>query len=114
MYMNDTSKYIVQLVTAYNSLHSSPRLAYTFDAGPNAVLFTPGENIGEILGLVQYYIPPESGAAKYHNNIVMPTIVIFSFISYVRGVSAGQAVPPTPPKVFEFFFILYNFDYFFM
>ncbi|XP_003383859.1 PREDICTED: diphosphomevalonate decarboxylase-like [Amphimedon queenslandica] len=81
MYMNDASKYIVQLVTAYNLLYSSPRLAYTFDAGPNAVLFTPGGNIGEILGLVQHYLPPNPGAENY-----------------IRGVSAGQAVPPTPSK----------------
>ena len=81
MYMNDTSKYIVQLVTAYNSLHSSPRVAYTFDAGPNAVLFTPGGNIGEILGLVQHYLPPDSRVEKYNNNYKISTIFFLLLVT---------------------------------
>nr|CAB3264091.1 diphosphomevalonate decarboxylase-like [Phallusia mammillata] len=40
LYMNDTSKEIVKLVHKYNDFYGSTRLAYTFDAGPNAFLFT--------------------------------------------------------------------------
>ena len=65
IYLNDTSHYIIQLITIYNSLHSSPKVAYTFDAGPNAVLFAPEGNIGEILGLIQHYLPPLPGQEQW-------------------------------------------------
>lgn len=38
-YLNDTSKQIIQLVHAYNEAAGHIRVAYTFDAGPNAVLY---------------------------------------------------------------------------
>jgi len=38
-YMNDTSRAVVRVVDELNSKYSSPRFAYTFDAGPNAVVF---------------------------------------------------------------------------
>ena len=39
-YMNDTSKAIIRLVHALNALNGSICAAYTFDAGPNAVIYT--------------------------------------------------------------------------
>ena len=39
-YMNDTSKLIIRLVHIINSFFGSIRAAYTFDAGPNAVIYT--------------------------------------------------------------------------
>ncbi|XP_046657442.1 diphosphomevalonate decarboxylase-like [Daphnia pulicaria] len=38
-YMNSTSQAIIQLVHRYNQIRQSVKVAYTFDAGPNAVLF---------------------------------------------------------------------------
>ena len=38
--MNDTSKAIIRLVHALNALNGSICAAYTFDAGPNAVIYT--------------------------------------------------------------------------
>ena len=39
-YMNDTSKAIIRLVHALNAFNGSICAAYTFDAGPNAVIYT--------------------------------------------------------------------------
>lgn len=59
-YLNDTSKEIIQLVTRYNNIKSHINAAYTFDAGPNAVLFALSENIPELLSIVLYAFPPLS------------------------------------------------------
>ena len=42
-YMNDTSKAIISMVHRLNGDGSTARYAYTFDAGPNAVLFASKE-----------------------------------------------------------------------
>ena len=39
-YMNDMSKLIIRLVHVINAHFGSIRAAYTFDAGPNAVIYT--------------------------------------------------------------------------
>lgn len=39
-YMNDTSKLIIRLVHVINAYFGEVRAAYTFDAGPNAVIYT--------------------------------------------------------------------------
>ena len=65
-YMNDVSKSIIRIIHAYNKWAGQIRAAYTFDAGPNAVLFTLDEFVVEVGALMlQYY--PEFGE-KYVNN----------------------------------------------
>ncbi|RKO83315.1 GHMP kinase, partial [Blyttiomyces helicus] len=57
-YLTDTSRGIIALITAYNALHpTDPRAAYTFDAGPNAVLYVRSEHVPEVLGLVDAVFP---------------------------------------------------------
>lgn len=58
-YMNQTSHRIVQVVTEYNTFYGHPKVAYTFDAGPNSCLFLMESEIPEVLALVKYYFPPE-------------------------------------------------------
>jgi mevalonate pyrophosphate decarboxylase len=41
--MNDTSKMIIRLVHVLNSVLGGVKAAYTFDAGPNAVIYTTEE-----------------------------------------------------------------------
>lgn len=42
-YMNDTSKMIIRLVHVLNNVLGGVKAAYTFDAGPNAVIYTTEE-----------------------------------------------------------------------
>jgi len=60
-YLNDVSKAIIAVVTELNrvSLASGgPYVAaYTFDAGPNAVIYAEEANMSEIISLVQRFFP---------------------------------------------------------
>ena len=40
------------------------QVAYTYDAGPNAVLYVESKNIPEVLSLIKYYFPPTNGQSK--------------------------------------------------
>ncbi|KAJ1913796.1 diphosphomevalonate decarboxylase [Tieghemiomyces parasiticus] len=56
-YMNDTSKAVVHLVTAINRLMPTIQAAYTFDAGPNAVIYAPRDHMTRLLQLFTYFFP---------------------------------------------------------
>ncbi|KAJ2998909.1 diphosphomevalonate decarboxylase [Globomyces sp. JEL0801] len=65
-YMNDVSRQIIRFVTAYNKVflkkdaHGKQRgyrAAYTFDAGPNAVLYLNKKHVAEVIGLVNHFFP---------------------------------------------------------
>ena len=50
----------MQLIQDYNRVEGSIKAAYSFDAGPNAVLFAPKENISELLSIILHYLPTNS------------------------------------------------------
>ncbi|RUS18237.1 diphosphomevalonate decarboxylase [Endogone sp. FLAS-F59071] len=58
-YLNDVSRAIIRLVHEYNATSPDGRLkaAYTYDAGPNAVIYAPRDNIKEIINLIARYFP---------------------------------------------------------
>eukprot|EP00249_Psilotum_nudum_P007607 c20695_g1_i1 orf=345-1616(-) len=59
-YMNDISHRIINLVERWNKAEGTPQVAYTFDAGPNAVLFAPNMSIaGLLLHRLLFYFPPD-------------------------------------------------------
>lgn len=58
-YMNDISRQIVQILTRYNASGDGKiKAAYTYDAGPNCVIYCLKQHVPEILSLVQEYFPP--------------------------------------------------------
>ncbi|KAI9208824.1 diphosphomevalonate decarboxylase [Polychytrium aggregatum] len=63
-YLTDVSKGVISLITNYNKLATNGtgyNAAYTFDAGPNAVLYLRREHVPEVLALVDQWFPkPES------------------------------------------------------
>ncbi|KAI8361701.1 diphosphomevalonate decarboxylase [Blakeslea trispora] len=66
-YMNDTSRAIIQLIHEYNA--SSPdgklKAAYTYDAGPNAVIYAPKQNMKEIIELIGHYFPSNKEPSEF-------------------------------------------------
>ncbi|KAJ1565667.1 diphosphomevalonate decarboxylase [Nowakowskiella sp. JEL0078] len=67
-YMTDVSKAVISVITAYNEAvkvnGKGYRAAYTFDAGPNAVIYAPREHIPEILAIANHFFPPPADAGK--------------------------------------------------
>lgn len=56
-YMNDVSRSIVSIVHVYNNYKGSICAAYTFDAGPNAVIYTLDEHCVELGALLLHFYP---------------------------------------------------------
>ncbi|OQV21467.1 Diphosphomevalonate decarboxylase [Hypsibius exemplaris] len=51
-YLNSVSQAIIEMVHIYNQYKGTPTVAYSFDAGPNAFLFTLEDNVNEVAGLI--------------------------------------------------------------
>jgi diphosphomevalonate decarboxylase len=57
-YLSDVSRAIVHVVSELNRAAGRPVAAYTFDAGPNAVLYALEGDMPEIISLMAHYFPP--------------------------------------------------------
>eukprot|EP00918_Siedleckia_nematoides_P075879 GHVU01166009.1.p1 GENE.GHVU01166009.1~~GHVU01166009.1.p1 ORF type:complete len:365 (+),score=25.64 GHVU01166009.1:44-1096(+) len=68
-YMTDVSHSIVRMVHALNDYLGQVKVAYTFDAGPNACLYLLEKDVQVTLGLVQYMFPPKEGADLFVRGI---------------------------------------------
>ncbi|KAI8641846.1 diphosphomevalonate decarboxylase [Parasitella parasitica] len=69
-YLNDTSRAIIQLIHEYNATSPDGKLkaAYTYDAGPNAVIYAPKENMAEIIKLIAHYFPSNKEPTEFFAN----------------------------------------------
>ncbi|KAJ2005684.1 diphosphomevalonate decarboxylase, partial [Coemansia thaxteri] len=56
-YMNDTSRSIVGLVHAFNDARGRIAAAYTYDAGPNAVIYALKDDMRHLVELFTYCFP---------------------------------------------------------
>ncbi|XP_036896082.1 diphosphomevalonate decarboxylase [Sturnira hondurensis] len=64
-YLSDTSRRIIHLVHCFNAHHGQTKVAYTFDAGPNAVIFTLDDTVAEFVAAVKHSFPPESNSDRF-------------------------------------------------
>ncbi|KAM6980178.1 diphosphomevalonate decarboxylase [Aplochiton taeniatus] len=64
-YLNDVSRRIITLVHRYNRHYGETRLAYTFDAGPNAVIYCLQEHVAEFIEVVRHFFPPETNGEQF-------------------------------------------------
>ncbi|SCU92187.1 LADA_0F14950g1_1 [Lachancea dasiensis] len=60
-YMNDTSRQIVKLCHQINAFFDEVVVAYTFDAGPNAVLYYLQENETKVMAFIHQVFQQNSG-----------------------------------------------------
>ncbi|KAK7048368.1 Diphosphomevalonate decarboxylase [Favolaschia claudopus] len=64
-YMNDVSRAIIAVIEEYNRVALLPenggkrKAAYTYDAGPNAVIYAPAANMKEIISMIVRYFPQQ-------------------------------------------------------
>eukprot|EP00636_Phaeomonas_parva_P008847 CAMPEP_0118874672 /NCGR_PEP_ID=MMETSP1163-20130328/16020_1 /TAXON_ID=124430 /ORGANISM="Phaeomonas parva, Strain CCMP2877" /LENGTH=417 /DNA_ID=CAMNT_0006810081 /DNA_START=211 /DNA_END=1460 /DNA_ORIENTATION=- len=61
-YMNDVSKSIIRVVHAINAHAGRVRAAYTFDAGPNAVIYALADDLLDVLAALLIYYPAVGAA----------------------------------------------------
>ena len=62
-YLNDVSRAVIQLCHAINDACGAVRVGYTFDAGPNAVLFATEEHMSMVIASVLHAFPPPPATA---------------------------------------------------
>lgn len=87
-YLNDTSKKIIKLVHMLNEQEGKIIAAYTFDAGPNAVIYYEEKNQKKVLGLIHKYFQKVSGWEKVANEVAdfEDSSIVFDKEAY-KGVS---------------------------
>nr|XP_021196197.2 diphosphomevalonate decarboxylase [Helicoverpa armigera] len=57
VYMTDVSHFIVDLIHKYNTTSGSVKVAYTFDAGPNACLYLLKDEVPKVISLIKHVFP---------------------------------------------------------
>ncbi|XP_063169028.1 diphosphomevalonate decarboxylase [Candoia aspera] len=70
-YLNDTSKQVIALVHRFNAHYGKTKVAYTFDAGPNAVLFLLNETLEEFVEVVKRSFPPKNNGGQFLKGLPM-------------------------------------------
>ncbi|XP_071878410.1 mevalonate diphosphate decarboxylase [Bombus fervidus] len=75
VYMNDVSHAIVDLVHAYNEAVNEVKVAYTFDAGPNATLYLLEESVPEFVGVLDHFYPPGINLEKYRRGLPLNEVI---------------------------------------
>lgn len=62
-YLNETSKRVIELVHGYNRVMGKIVAAYTFDAGPNAVIYFLEDHMEALMSLFLHYFTPAKHAS---------------------------------------------------
>ena len=84
-YMNDISKSIIKLVHVINSKAGKVIAAYTFDAGPNAVIYTLEKDVELVFAVMAKYFPAPGAASDYCNNPDAYNKIVSNSSSYLNG-----------------------------
>ncbi|KAL7147162.1 hypothetical protein ABFS83_06G089400 [Erythranthe nasuta] len=93
-YMNDTSHKIISCVEKWNRHEGTPQVAYTFDAGPNAVLISHNRKTAALLlQRLLFLFPPQSDTDLDSYVIGDKTILKDAGIHEMKDVEA-LAPPP--------------------
>ncbi|XXZ98580.1 diphosphomevalonate decarboxylase [Meyerozyma guilliermondii] len=85
-YLTDTSKKIIKLVHQLNDAEGKIIAAYTFDAGPNAVIYYEQQNESKVLGLIHKHFSSIPGWDKVDTS-KLETVDIAADENIHKGVS---------------------------
>ncbi|KAK4759953.1 hypothetical protein SAY87_023084 [Trapa incisa] len=95
-YMNDTSHRIISCIEKWNRFEESPQVAYTFDAGPNAVLIARNRKTAALLLQRLLYFFPPSADTDMGSYVLGDKSILKD--AGVEGINDVQALPP-PPEI---------------
>ncbi|CAL5363344.1 unnamed protein product [Camellia sinensis] len=95
-YMNDTSHRIIGCVEKWNRSEESPQVAYTFDAGPNAVMIARSRKVAALLlQRLLFHFPPNADTDL--SSYVIGDKSILQDVG-VKDMKDVEALPP-PPEI---------------
>lgn len=89
-YLNDTSKNIIKLINLLNESYGETIAAYTFDAGPNAVIYYEEKNESKVLGMIHHFFSELDGWSGKYTADGTPLPEVFSKLdkkTYGEGVT---------------------------
>ncbi|VFQ63897.1 unnamed protein product [Cuscuta campestris] len=95
-YMNDTSHRIISCVEKWNRSEGTPQVAYTFDAGPNAVMIARNRKTATLLlqRLLFYFPPkPDTDLSSY---VIGDSSILED--AGIKDLNDIEALPP-PPEI---------------
>ncbi|XP_054524544.1 diphosphomevalonate decarboxylase isoform X1 [Pan troglodytes] len=92
-YLNAISWRIIHLVHRFNAHHGDTKVAYTFDAGPNAVIFTLDDTVAEFVAAVRHGFPPGSNGDTFLKGLQVRPAPLSAELQ------AALAMEPTPGGV---------------
>nr|XP_026693140.1 diphosphomevalonate decarboxylase [Ciona intestinalis] len=98
-YLNNVSEKIMNFVYSYNERCGSTRVAYTFDAGPNAFLFTLAPFAEDLANQIYQVFPPSKDCTdtffktteefSFPNGKIVPDVTDCGLIEYVICTKPG-------------------------
>ncbi|KAM9046780.1 diphosphomevalonate decarboxylase [Megaptera novaeangliae] len=92
-YLSDTSRRVIRLVHCFNAHHGRTKVAYTFDAGANAVIFTLDDTVAEFVAAVRHSFPPELNGDKFLKGLPVEPVPLSDELKAALGAD------PTPGGV---------------
>ncbi|XP_032051476.1 diphosphomevalonate decarboxylase [Aythya fuligula] len=75
-YLNDVSRAIIALAHRYNAHHGRTKVAYTFDAGPNAVIFALEDTVPEFVAVLRRSFPPASNGDQFLRGLPVAPVAL--------------------------------------
>ncbi|XP_034045113.1 diphosphomevalonate decarboxylase [Thalassophryne amazonica] len=84
-YLNSVSHQVINLVHRYNRHYGETRVAYSFDAGPNAIIFTLQEYISMFVQAVQHFFPPDTNKEQFIKGLPVSPVVLTEEVKQAIG-----------------------------
>lgn len=92
-YLNIVSQQVINLVHRYNQHYGETRVAYSFDAGPNAVIFTLQKHVSEFVQVVRHFFPPETNGEDFIKGLAV------NRVSLSDELKQGIGLEPMPKGI---------------